>query len=126
MSSKKDYLDEDVSIISSGVKIEGDLTSEGNVRVDGFVNGNISVNGNLTVGELSELRGEVKAKNITMSGKIIGKVLAQEKLKLESKSQLKGDIVTKFLIIEEGAIFEGNSHMNSPTLFEKKKDEQKY
>jgi cytoskeletal protein CcmA (bactofilin family) len=125
MSQKKDYLDEDVSIISSGAKIEGDLTSEGNVRIDGAVTGNISVNGNLTVGELSELKGEIKAKNITMSGKIIGKVVAQEKLKLESKSALKGDIITKFLIIEEGAILEGNSHMNSPNLFDNKKDEQK-
>jgi len=125
MSQRKDYLDEDVSIISSGVKILGDLTSEGNVRIDGIVNGNISINGNLTAGELSELKGEIKAKNITMSGKIFGKVLAQEKLKLESKSFLKGDIITKYLIIEEGAVFEGNSHMNSPNLPEKKKDDQK-
>jgi cytoskeletal protein CcmA (bactofilin family) len=122
MSHKKDSLDEDVSILSNGVRIEGNLFSEGNVRIDGVVNGNITIDGNLTIGDSSQLNGEVKAKNITMSGKVIGKVTAQEKLKLESKSYLKGDIISKFLVIEEGAHFEGNSHMNNNIPLEKKKD----
>ena len=122
MTSKKDSLDEDVSILSHGVRIEGNLFSEGNVRIDGVVNGNITIGGNLTIGDSSQLNGEVKAKNITMSGKVVGKVFAQEKLKLENKSSLKGDIISKFLIIEEGACFEGNSHMNDNVILEKKKD----
>ena len=107
MASKKDSLAEDVSIISNGVKIEGNLLSEGNVRIDGVIYGNVSVNGNLTVGDGSEIQGEVKAKNITMSGKVLGKV------KLEPKAVLKGDLITKFLVIDEGAYFEGYSHMNN-------------
>ena len=113
MASKKDSLAEDVSIISNSVKIDGNLFSEGNVRIDGTIYGSVSVNGNLTVGEGSEIQGEVKAKNITMSGKVLGKVTAQEKIKLESKCVLKGDLITKFLVIDEGAYFEGYSHMNN-------------
>jgi len=113
MSIRKDSLAEDVSIISNSVKIDGNLFSEGNVRVDGTVNGNVFVNGNLTIGESSNLHGEIKAKNITMSGKVFGKITAQEKIKLEPKAHLKGDLVTKFLIIDEGAYFEGYSHMNN-------------
>lgn len=112
MAHKKETNAEDVSIISSGVKIEGNLFSLGNVRIDGTVFGNVTVNGNLTIGDSSELNGEIKANNITMSGKIIGKVNAQEKLKLESKSVLKGDLITKYLVVEEGALFEGHSQMN--------------
>lgn len=113
MASKKDSMAEDVSIISNSVKIDGNLFSEGNVRIDGTIYGSVSVNGNLTVGEGSEIQGEVKAKNITMSGKVLGKVTAQEKIKLESKCVLKGDLITKFLVIDEGAYFEGYSHMNN-------------
>ncbi len=112
MGSKKDLHDDEVSIISSGVKIEGNLTSEGNVRIDGIIVGNLSINGNLTIGETSEVYGEIKAKNVTTNGKIEGKILATEKLKLEPKSVVKGDLVTKILIIEEGAVFEGHSSMN--------------
>ncbi len=104
---------EDVSILSHGVKIEGNLSSEGNVRIDGIITGNVTVNGNLTVGDGSEIKGEIKAKNITVSGKIEGTVSALDKLKLESKSFLKGDIVSRVLIVEEGAFFDGNSKMNN-------------
>lgn len=104
---------EDVSILSHGVKIEGNLSSEGNVRIDGTILGNVTVNGNLTIGESSEIRGEIKAKNITNSGKLEGTVNALNKLKLESKSVLKGDIICRVLVIEEGAFFFGNSKMNT-------------
>lgn len=103
----------DVSILSSGVKIEGKLYSEGNMRIDGKVIGDVTVNGNLTLGESAELKGEVKAKNITLSGKVEGLVEVNEKLILESQSVLEGDLTAKILVIEEGAKFEGKSNMNS-------------
>jgi cytoskeletal protein CcmA (bactofilin family) len=112
MAARKEAHTEDVSIISTGVTIEGNLISEGNVRIDGKVNGNVSVSGNLTVGDLSIIIGEVKARNITMSGHVEGKVFADEKLRLEAKSVLKGDLITKTLIIDEGALFDGHSTMN--------------
>jgi cytoskeletal protein CcmA (bactofilin family) len=122
MALKRDSIAEDVSIISSGVIIDGNLFSEGNVRIDGSVRGNISVNGNLTIGDVSEINGEVKARNITMSGKVVGKINSMEKLKLESKAYLKGDLITKYLIIEEGAHFEGFSSMNNGTSSETKEE----
>jgi len=111
MVNKKNNLVEDVSIISSGVKIEGNLQSEGNVRIDGMVNGNVTVNGNLTIGESSKIDGEIKAVNIVMNGTLTGKIFAEEKLRLESKALLKGDLVAKALIIDEGAFFQGCSNM---------------
>jgi cytoskeletal protein CcmA (bactofilin family) len=122
MAVKKDSLSEDVSIISNGVKIDGNLESNGNVRIDGTIIGNIIVNGNLTLGDLGKLNGDVKAKNITMSGHVVGKITAEEKLKLEPKSVLKGDLITKFLIIEEGAFFEGTSRMNNVSASAIKKE----
>ena len=104
---------EDVSILSSGVKIEGKLYSEGNVRIDGKLIGDLIVNGNLTLGEGSELNGKVKAQNIAVSGKLEGVVTSSEKLILESKAVLRGDISAKILVIEEGAKFDGKSVMDA-------------
>lgn len=104
---------EDVSILSSGVKIEGKFFSDGNVRIDGKIEGDVTVNGNLTLGESSILNGNIKANNVSVSGKITGTVSVSEKLILESKSTLQGDIVSKILVIEEGAKFEGQSLMGS-------------
>lgn len=112
MAQKKDYSAEEVSILSSGVKIEGKFYSEGNVRVDGQIFGELKVNGNLTLGDQSEVKGDIKAKNITLSGSVEGTVLASEKVVMESKSVLKGDLFAKVLVIEEGAKFDGKSTMN--------------
>lgn len=36
---------------------------------------------------------------------------------LESKAVLKGDLITKILVVEAGAIFEGRSSMGSQASF---------
>ena len=79
---------DEVTIISAGVSIEGKLNSNGNVRIDG------------------EVKGDINA-----SGKVTGAIHSKEKLVLESKALLKGDLVTKILVVEAGAKFEGNSSM---------------
>jgi len=103
----------DVSILSSGVKIEGKIYSEGNMRIDGKVFGDVTVNGNLTLGDSSEVEGDVRAMNVTLSGNVKGLVEANEKVILEANSSLEGELTAKILVIEEGAKFDGKSNMNS-------------
>lgn len=103
---------DDVTIIGNGVVIEGKINSNGNVRVDGKVNGDVIALGNITVGETGEIAGQVKGEVVNLGGIVIGTVSAKEKLVLEAKSHLKGDLNTKILVIEAGAIFEGKSSMS--------------
>jgi len=103
----------DVSILSSGVKIEGKIYSEGNMRIDGKVFGDVTVNGNLTLGDSSEIEGDVRAMNVTLSGNVKGLVEANEKVILEANSSLEGELTAKILVVEEGAKFDGRSNMNS-------------
>lgn len=113
MANKKEQSStEDVSILSSGVKIEGKFYSDGNVRIDGEIKGEVTVNGNLTLGDSSVITGDIKAKNVNLSGNVEGAVHAAEKLVLDSKSSLKGDLFAKILVIQEGAKFEGKSTMS--------------
>jgi cytoskeletal protein CcmA (bactofilin family) len=103
--------DEQVTIIGTGVVIEGKLSSKGDVRIDGSVKGDVKADGNVTVGESGEVDGQVFADIITLGGKVMGSVNAKEKLVLEAKAALKGDIVTKILVVEAGAKFDGKSSM---------------
>jgi len=108
----KNY-DQEISILSHGLKFEGKLSSEGNVRIDGDFTGDIIINGNLTLGEKSVVNGNIKATNITISGKVDGIVEAAEKMVLESSSRMIGDLSAKILVVNEGSIFDGKSKMNS-------------
>lgn len=104
---------EEVSIISPGLTVEGKLHSNGNVRIDGTIIGDVSVAGSITVGENGVVEGGVSAESVTLGGKITGIINAKEKITLESKAVLKGDIFTRILVVEAGAIFDGKSTMNS-------------
>lgn len=104
---------DDVTIISNGVSIEGKISSKGNIRIDGTIKGDISAQGNLTIGESGYVQGNISGQNINIGGKVEGVATAKEKLTLESKSVLKGDLVTKILVVESGAIFDGRSSMSN-------------
>jgi cytoskeletal protein CcmA (bactofilin family) len=103
---------DEVTIIGAGVVLEGKLTSNGNIRVDGTINGDVNANGNVTIGENGEINGEINAEVINIGGKVTGTVKAKEKSVLEAKAVLKGDLITKILVVEAGATFDGNSKMS--------------
>ena len=120
----KNY-DQEISILSHGLKFEGKLSSEGNVRIDGDFTGDIIINGNLTLGEKSVVNGNIQATNITISGKVDGIVEAGEKMILESSSRMVGDLSAKILVVNEGSIFDGKSKMNNNTSANYKKGYEK-
>ncbi len=101
----------ETTIISNGVKIDGKLTCSGNIRIEGEIQGDISSQRNVVVGEGGKVNGQINADSITIGGKVSGTVRASEKLVLDPKGYLKGDIFTKILVIEAGAGFDGKSKM---------------
>ena len=107
----EDSKSEDITIISNGVKLEGKITTNGNIRVDGEIQGDIISQSNVTIGENAQVNGKINASVIDIGGKVSGSVSAKEKLVLESKANLKGDIFTKILVVEAGAKFDGKSKM---------------
>lgn len=102
---------DETTIISNGVKIEGKIASSGNIRVDGEIQGDIISQSNVTVGENGQVNGQINAAVISIGGNVSGTVKAKEKLILDSKANLKGDIFTKILVVGAGAKFEGKSKM---------------
>ena len=124
-SSMEGPRSEETTIISRGVKIEGKITSDGNIRVDGDIKGDIISQNNVTVGESGQVNGQINANVITIGGKVIGTVSAKEKLALEAKGNLKGDIFTKTLVVEAGAKFDGNSKMEDSRNFPDTKETNK-
>lgn len=93
--------------IGSGTILEGSLTTSGNLRVDGKIIGDVHTDAKMVQGETSMIQGNIKAHSADIGGKIKGKVEVQDVLVLEPNSVIKGDIVTKRLIVESGAKFNG-------------------
>ena len=111
MKGKMNGDSEEITIISHGVKVEGKVSSNGSIRLDGTIQGDIICQGNVTIGESGEVFGKVNGQSITIGGKVEGIINAKEKLMLEAKANLKGDVFTKILVVEAGARFDGKSNM---------------
>ena len=94
------------SIFSEDVTIEGTLRSEGDVQFDGTINGNIH-SGVLTIGEKATINGEIVADDVTVYGRVVGTVRA-DNVHLMSSAHVEGDVFHNTLAVETGAYFEGN------------------
>lgn len=99
------------TIVGKGTKIEGTINIEGATRIDGTVTGKLIANDIVTVGSTGVVKAEIRARAIVVGGRVEGNLIAGEKVELQAKSELIGDITAKSLLVEHGAIFHGNSRM---------------
>jgi len=110
------------NLLIAGTKVTGDVKSENDFRLDGEVEGTIDCKGKLVLGQKSRVKGNVLCDNAEIGGEISGNILARETLSLRSTARVGGDIETKNLIIEQGAIFNGKCAMGAKII--NKKNEQ--
>ena len=100
------------TIIGKGTKIDGTVTIEGPTRIDGVVTGKLESNDSVTVGPTGVVKAaEVRARIIIVGGKVNGNLVASEKVELQAKCEVVGDITSKSLLVEHGAVFHGSSKM---------------
>ena len=101
------------SIIAQGCKFEGKVEVRGTLRIEGDFKGDIGTPESLVIGKTGVVNGKVTVKNAIIGGKLIGNIVADNKIELQSGSHVEGDIKTKRLVIDEGVFFEGNCSMGS-------------
>jgi cytoskeletal protein CcmA (bactofilin family) len=97
------------NVLSSDVEIKGTISFREELRIDGRVEGEINSDGVLTIGRNAEIRGDIRAKTITVFGKVYGDITAAERCELKSHASLQGDLKTARVLVEEGASFVGKS-----------------
>ena len=101
------------SIISTDMTIQGVLNSTGDIQIDGRLEGDVRSVG-LVIGEKAEIHGEIYAEDVTVRGKVVGRIRARKVL-LAATSHVEGDILHEAFAVESGAFFEGNCrHSDNP------------
>jgi cytoskeletal protein CcmA (bactofilin family) len=112
--AEKRSADSELSLIGSNTVIEGKINTEGSIRVDGKLVGDLVAKADAAIGLSGVIEGTVQATNISLAGKVTGSLTASEKLVLESKASVKGDIRASRLVVDEGAVFDGHCAMTAP------------
>ena len=96
------------TMIGADAVIQGNITSQGGVAVYGKVFGDVTSEGPVRVARGGEVHGNVQADDSHIGGTVDGNVSVENRAVLGSESQLKGDLVYRTLVIEEGAQFQGH------------------
>lgn len=103
--------------LTHGTKITGKIEAEGDFRIDGEIDGEIICNGKVLVGQHALLKGTITCANAEISGSVNGTLVISEILSLQATALIEGDIKTKTLVIQPGAVFNGTCSM-SPKVME--------
>ena len=90
---------------------KGTFTSKNSVRIDGEVHGNVNCEDGVVVGAKGLVRGNITARSIVVGGRVKGNVTASMRLEMEKGAFIEGDLSTPILLVDEGASFDGNCHM---------------
>jgi cytoskeletal protein CcmA (bactofilin family) len=99
--------------IGQTIFIKGELTGTEDLTIEGRVEGKIELKDhNLTIGPNGKIKADVYAKNIVITGEVLGSAFASEKVEITSTGVLKGDIVAPRILIADGAQFKGSVDMD--------------
>jgi cytoskeletal protein CcmA (bactofilin family) len=98
--------------VGSGTVVTGEANFKAMMRVDGHLSGRInSTSGTLIVGANGKVDANVEVAVAVVHGTINGDIIATQRLELGRAAKLNGNIQTASLMIEPGALFEGNCKM---------------
>jgi cytoskeletal protein CcmA (bactofilin family) len=124
--TESDALARDIKegIVGGFVGKNADLTGEANfkgmLRIDGRFSGAInSEDGTLIVSAGGVVEANVTVATARVNGTVNGNITASKRVEFGRNAQVRGDIRTPSLVIEDGAIFEGNCRMSAAVPAEK-------
>jgi cytoskeletal protein CcmA (bactofilin family) len=99
------------SLISEGTVVKGDISYAEGLRIDGEVHGNVSAAGDgnnmLVISEKARVHGKVVAGHVIINGEVRGPVQSDDRLELQPKARIFGDIRYELLEMHQGAQVDG-------------------
>ncbi len=104
--------DEINAFLGAGTNYQGKLFFEGSVRIDGNFTGEIKSEGTLIVGKEAKVHGQILVGQLILSGFLEGDIQAAKKVVIHKTGNLQGSMNAPCLVIEEGAVLEGQVCMN--------------
>ena len=105
------------TLISKGCVVTGKIESDVFVRIDGHVKGDLFIGEGLIVGEDGLIDGNISTREIVVYGTVNGTVKA-ESIEIKSSGKILGEIQTKTLQVERGAVYTGTVSMSREATVE--------
>jgi cytoskeletal protein CcmA (bactofilin family) len=98
------------TLIGAKTAVDGNLSFHGGLRIDGTVRGDVKANAKpsaLVISELAVIHGSVSGDHIVINGEVNGDVHASERLELQPKARVSGDVYYSLIEMHPGAVVNG-------------------
>lgn len=99
--------DNNYTVFGEAIKVEGTISGNGDLMIHGDVVGTIKTAGDVVVKDTANIKANLEANNVTVSGEIHGNVTCQGQLQIQSSGKIFGDVSAKTIAVEVGAIIKG-------------------
>jgi cytoskeletal protein CcmA (bactofilin family) len=102
--------------IGPSITIRGEVSGDEDLLIQGRVDGSVDLKQHtVTVGREGQVKAGISARVVTVEGKVVGNLVAEEQVILRSSARVEGDIAAPRVILEDGANFRGGVDMGEPT-----------
>jgi cytoskeletal protein CcmA (bactofilin family) len=95
------------TLIGKHSAFDGKLKATGSVRIEGSFRGELTGDANIVIGDSGRVEANMQGKNIILAGEVRGNITASGRTEITASGKLYGDLKTKSLVIDDGAVFQG-------------------
>lgn len=94
--------------IGKSLVLIGTLAGQEDVFIDGTLEGTIELSdSDLTIGPNGNVKANIKARKITVFGRVTGKMFPAERIEILRTATVRGTVKTPRIVVEEGAVIHG-------------------
>jgi cytoskeletal protein CcmA (bactofilin family) len=112
-SSNSPPMSREAAVIGPSIHIDGDVRGEEDLLIEGEVSGTVQLkNNSLTIGPQGKVRADVYAHSIYVDGYLEGDLFGSERVHIRKSAQVKGNVTSPRVSVEDGAKFKGAIEMD--------------
>ena len=107
----------DAAIIGPSIHVEGTLRGEEDLIIEGRVTGTVKLHGHsLTVGSNGQISADIYAHTVVVDGTVEGDLYGEEKVMIRKSANIRGNVTSPRVSLEEGARFKGAIEMDADVV----------
>ncbi len=99
------------TLIGPGIHVRGRVSGEEDLHIEGRLEGSIELTETVYVAPDGIVIATVQARDVVVSGIVVGNVTAEDSVTLNAGAKLMGDVTAPRVIVADGASFSGNVAM---------------
>lgn len=100
-------------MIGQSIVIKGEISGDEDLHIQGTVEGTVNLKAHeVFVGESGKVAADIHARVVKIDGEVAGDVKGEENVVISQSGNVRGNIISPRVTLEDGAIFKGSIDMD--------------